>query len=293
MKKLSIIIATYNSSKTLKQALDSIKHQSFNNIETIIIDGLSQDSTMDIIRAYKDIVSIVVSERDSGIYNALNKGINLATGDYIYVLGSDDCLYDYDVIKNIMTKIDNETLLLSGTVKIVDEITKEERMINNRISKEEIFSGHMIPHQGMFVRSDVMKKYLFDENIKIIADYDFLVRYLIDGGEIYFVDDCVAYYSNGGKSSANVGCHEWNLMVYEHFYCLGKNKLINSHLDLYMNLLFGSGGKSKIKYHLKQLQRLVTAKFKILDFINKKLKKYKKGKTIHYCKLNLCRWCKR
>ena len=100
--KVSIITCTYNSAKTVGDALDSLVSQNYDDIESIVIDGVSQDNTLEVVSSYKDLVSNVVSEADKGIYDALNKGIALATGDVIGILHSDDILASDDVISRVV-----------------------------------------------------------------------------------------------------------------------------------------------------------------------------------------------
>ena len=101
--KISIVIATLNSGKTLAQTLDSIRYQKYNDleVEVVVIDGKSSDNTLSVIEEYSDVVSKFISEKDTGIYNAFNKGISLATGDYICFIGSDDCYCNYNVFTTL------------------------------------------------------------------------------------------------------------------------------------------------------------------------------------------------
>ena len=169
MKKLSIVIATYNAGATLKQALDSIKYQIYENIEVIIVDGGSSDETMKIVKEYGDVVSKWISERDNGIYDAFNKGIDIATGDYICFLGSDDCYCNYQVINRIMGEVDEGVDIISAPIKVIDSLSLKETMVRNRRTREEVFSGKMIPHPGIFTKLSIMKKYRFNESNQIMS----------------------------------------------------------------------------------------------------------------------------
>ncbi len=124
--KISVIIATFNSGRTLRQTLDSIRYQTYKNVETIIIDGLSSDNTLEIINEYSDVVTKCISEKDSGIYEAFNKGINLATGDYIGFIGSDDCYIDYSVFDNIIKDLSVDIDMISYPIVCIDEYYKNE-----------------------------------------------------------------------------------------------------------------------------------------------------------------------
>lgn len=175
--KISVIIATFNSGRTLRQTLDSIRYQTYKNVETIIIDGLSSDNTLEIINEYSDVVTKCISEKDSGIYEAFNKGINLATGDYIGFIGSDDCYIDYSVFDNIIKDLSVDIDMISYPIVCIDEYYKNEYIFFNTLDKEDILTGKMLPHPGLFVKTKIMKKYMFNDKNKIISDYEFLLRY--------------------------------------------------------------------------------------------------------------------
>ena len=294
--RLTIVIATYNSAKTLRQTLDSIRYQSFNNIETIVIDNLSTDKTLDIVDEYSDVVNVCISEKDTGIYCAFNKGIKHATGDFICFIGSDDCYCDYNVLENIMLSINENDAIISAPIIAVNEDNKKESFLNNKISTEEILSGLMLPHPGLFVRTDIMRQYKFNETNKIISDYEFLLRYLLDNGRVKFVDQIVAYFSDGGISSSAVGSHNWNRTLYEHIVLLEKLDLVDSQLDLLIERFCGFKKNNTIRHHLREVRRLICKKIPILNFMNNYIRKIKSlipSKKRHQCSLKYCRWCNR
>lgn len=288
MLKISIIIATYNSEKTLKQTLDSIRYQTYENIETIVIDGLSTDDTLKIVKEYSDVVKRYISEKDTGIYNAFNKGINLATGDYIVFLGSDDCLINYNVISNVASEIDGTTDMLSAPIICIDENNSEFKF-SNKISQEDIFSGKMLPHPGIFVKKGIMLKYKFNENNKIISDYEFLVRYILDGGKIKFIDKPVVYFSLGGISSDNFNGDSWKLNVYEHLRLYQNLNIDTKYLFTYLNNELHYVDIYNFDFIIKSLIKSILRKLSIIEFIKVLLGKKKK----HKCNLKYCRWCGR
>lgn len=288
MLKLSIVIATYNSGRTLKQALDSIRYQTYKDIETIIVDGLSKDNTIEIIKEYSDVVTKYISEADTGIYNAFNKGINLATGDYICFLGSDDCYINYDVINKVMNEIDETVDMLSAPIICIDENNREFDA-SNQLTKEEILSGKMLPHPGIFVKKGIMLKYKFNENNKIISDYEFLVRYILDGGKIKFIDKPVVYFSLGGISSDNFNGDSWKLNVYEHLRLYQNLNIDTKYLFTYLNNELHYVDIYNFDFIIKSLIKSILRKLSIIEFIKVLLGKKKK----HKCNLKYCRWCGR
>ena len=287
MFKISIIIATYNAGKTIKQSLNSIREQSYNYIEVLGIDGGSTDNTLYVVDEFSDIVQKVISEKDNGIYDAFNKGIDYASGDFVYFLGADDSLVDNTIIEKVERVLSFESCVTSFPVIAVDEETKTEFIVNNRRTKEQIFSGNMLPHQGLFVRTDVMKKYKFNLDYSITSDYDFIVRYVLDGGRIDFFDFPVAYYSMGGTSSNVYGSDNWKKMLYEHTIIMKKHDLSRDFLKSTYEYILFEDISPRSTFFIKQL----TKQFFNWIHLSSIVKRIKNKK--HKCKLHLCRWCNR
>ncbi len=183
MTKISIITACYNSKDTIADAVYSVSTQTYENIEYIIIDGGSDDGTLDIINQHKDKISKLVSEPDNGIYDALNKGIKLASGDIIAFLHADDIYYDNDSIKRAMQLFDEkQTDSVYADLQYVakDDLNKIIRHWKSgefKISK--LKKGWMPPHPTFLVKRRVYETYgLFDTNFRIAADYDIILRFL-------------------------------------------------------------------------------------------------------------------
>ena len=152
--KISIITATYNSAKTVRDTLESVKNQTYGNIEHIIVDGLSSDSTLAIVAEYPHVAK-VVSEKDKGIYDAMNKGVALATGDIVAILNSDDFYNDETVIDLVMSKFIKNTQLdtVYGDLLYVNphDTTKIERVWKSgAFQKNNFYYGWMPPHPSFF-----------------------------------------------------------------------------------------------------------------------------------------------
>lgn len=289
MLKITIIIATYNAEKTLKQTLDSIKYQTYSNIELIVVDGNSTDNTVDIIKEYNDIITKWISEPDTGIYNAWNKALNFVTGDYIAFIGADDCYCNYYVIKNIASYLDVDTNILSTPIFLVDEKNKTQFLMNNHISKDELLSGSMIPHPGMFVKADIIKKYGFNEQNRIISDYEFLLQYILDGGKIKFIDVPSVYFSNYGISSGRFGDNYWKTSINEHILLFEKYSIDKKYLFKFMDKRLLLRHSSSISFHIKCIVKIILNKLCLLEFA----KKIKLSDKKHKCSLKICRWCNR
>ena len=181
--KVSIITVCYNSERTVEDTLQSVINQSYPNIEYIVIDGVSTDNTLAIIDKYKDKISIVISEKDHGIYDAINKGIKLATGEIIANLNSDDFYIDNNVIADVVTTFEKEkTDTLYADLYYVDAVdtNKIVRYWKSKKYTEGLFlKGWIPPHPTFFVKKEVYDKHgLFDLQFKSAADYEIMLRFI-------------------------------------------------------------------------------------------------------------------
>lgn len=244
---------------------------------------------MEIINEYSDVVTKCISEKDSGIYEAFNKGINLATGDYIGFIGSDDCYIDYSVFDNIIKDLSVDIDMISYPIVCIDEYYKNEYIFFNTLDKEDILTGKMLPHPGLFVKTKIMKKYMFNDKNKIISDYEFLLRYLIDGGVVKFSDYPVAYFSNSGVSSGNFNSESWKCEISEHLTLYKSLKLEQKYLFGYLNQVFKYKERENTKYLIILLMKNLLKKFKLAEIVKILLGIKKK----HKCNLKYCRWCGR
>lgn len=181
--KVSVITATYNSSKTVFDTLKSLNEQTYIDIEYIIIDGGSSDNTVSVIKEHCPKVASIVSEPDKGIYDALNKGISTATGDIVGFLHSDDLLAYPDAIKELVETLQREkTQAVYADLEYVskDNTSKVIRKwTSGAFERQKLRSGWMPPHPTFFMKRDLYIKHgMFDLDLKIAADYDSLLRYL-------------------------------------------------------------------------------------------------------------------
>lgn len=201
--KITIVTPSYNAIETIERSICSVVNQTYNDIEYIIVDGGSKDGTIDLIKKYEKYITYWISETDCGIYDAMNKGISRASGNYIYFLGTDDWLIDERIITNIsQILIEKHNVdIFMGSVLQVDYDLKIKRKFGRDLSTDDIFSGCMNSHQGMFFKKEILKKTPFDINYKIAADFDLLMRCVINGYKIAFEDIVIANFSKGGASS--------------------------------------------------------------------------------------------
>jgi glycosyltransferase len=180
--KISLITAVYNNERHIESAIKSASEQTYSNIEYIVIDGGSTDRTLDVINRHRDKIHQFVSEKDKGIYDALNKGINRATGDVIGFLHSDDLLESNTVIEKIASAF--QTNEIDGVYSDLDYVTEGNngfRIVRHWKSKpftsSLLMAGWMPPHPTLFLKKSVYEKTgLFNLNYRISADYDFILR---------------------------------------------------------------------------------------------------------------------
>lgn len=195
--KISIITVTFNSEKTLERTIKSIIHQGYDNLEYIVVDGGSTDGTLEIINKYKNHIAKWISEPDTGISNAFNKGIKMATGEIIGIINSDDGLLP-NALDTINNAYDETVDAYRGKVLLWKEDTDTK--------VEEIPSMHLgfggmdnISHQSTFVTKRAYEKYgNFDETCRYVMDYDLLLRFERKGAKFKYVDSTLAFYSLGG-----------------------------------------------------------------------------------------------
>lgn len=207
--KISIITATYNSAATIKDTLTSVNNQDYPNIEHIIIDGNSSDNTLDIVREYGKKVTTIISEPDKGIYDAMNKGIRVATGDIVGILNSDDFFTSDDIISTVALTFNNNNIdALYGDIHFVnpDNLDKTVRYYSSKIFKPSLFRfGFMPAHPSFYMKKSEYDKHgYYSLDYKIAADYDLLIRYLYKYKvkSIYLNKDFVTMRT-GGVSTEN------------------------------------------------------------------------------------------
>lgn len=201
MPFFSIIIPTFNSAKTLDVALKSILQQTYTDFEILLMDGLSTDNTLEIAKSYNDQRIIISSEKDEGIYDAMNKGIKLARGEWLFFLGSDDLLYDKHVLGQIFKAREYHFNIIYGNVLIEGNAgwAKNGQVYDGEFSLQKIIERN-ICHQAIFYKKAVFEKCgVFNINYNVCADWDLNLR-LWSTRSFYYIDLIVSIF-NGGNTS--------------------------------------------------------------------------------------------
>lgn len=206
--KVSIITVAYNSESTIEDTIKSVLAQDFKEIEYIIIDGGSTDKTLEIIEKYKAQISIVVSEKDNGIYDAMNKGVNLANGDVVGILNSDDFYMNTEVISDVMACFTDTIDAVYADLVYVDQIDTDRitrKWVSGAYKKGAFKKGWMPPHPTFFVRKKVYEKFgTYSLNLKSAADYEFMLRIIHKHCiKLAYLPKVIVKMRAGGESNAS------------------------------------------------------------------------------------------
>ncbi len=208
--KVSIITATYNSAATVSDTLTCVQQQDYPDIEHIIIDGGSKDDTLKIVNRFSHVAKII-SEKDDGIYDAMNKGISFATGEIIGILNSDDVYSNNHVISEVVSAFENDAVdVCYADLQYVqqDDTSKVVRTWKSgKFSEKSFYWGWMPPHPTLFVRKSVYTKTgTFNTLLKFSADYEMMLRILVKY-KMYacYIPQVIVMMRAGGISNASVG----------------------------------------------------------------------------------------
>jgi glycosyltransferase involved in cell wall biosynthesis len=200
--KVSIVIPTYNAGNSLESAIIGIINQTYKNTELIIVDALSVDSTKTIIQQYKQYIHHFISEPDKGIYDAMNKGINLATGEWIYFLGSDDTFFNNEVLASVFNDAEN----VNADVLYGNVLLNRRNILYDGAFDMQKLTFRNICHQAIFMRRKVFDLVgSFNLNYKILADYEHNIRWFTNEKiSKKYIDLTIATYSETGISNSFV-----------------------------------------------------------------------------------------
>lgn len=245
--KISIITVCFNSEKSLEKTINSVISQDYKNIEYIIIDGGSKDNTLNIIEKYKEHITTIVSEKDRGIYDGINKGIQKATGDVISLIHSNDIFVDSNVISNIVNFFENNP----GFEIILSDLAFKKNLDDNKITRYYsaknfkpwmLKIGYSPPHLSAFFKIGVFKKVgLYATNFNIAGDFDYFVKcFLIHKLQFCYLEKCLVYMSTGGTSGKNI------------FSYLTSSKEINKSLKL--NEIYSNIFLTLLRFPIKLIQ---------------------------------------
>ena len=247
-KKISIITVIFNSKSSLEKTIKSITEQEYKDIEYIIIDGGSTDGTVDIIKKYEKFISVWISEHDKGIYDAMNKGLEKATGDYVWFLNAGDEIYSHDTL-NYINNIEGNADAFYGEVEYVDDEgknlgTRTLKKPPENLSWEDLKKGMVVSHQSLIVKREKAVYYNLDYNY--CADIDWMIRTLKNCNTIVNTKKILSKFLIGGYSKSNIikSNKERFRILRNHFSLF---KVLKSHV--YLSVKF-------LKYYITNKKKL-------------------------------------
>ena len=238
--KISIITATHNSAKTIDSAITSVISQTYPNIEYIIVDGNSTDGCYEKILQYKDSINTIIHEKDNGIYDALNKGIKNATGDFVGFLHADDFFADNKVISKLAEKLNKTGAdAIYGDLQYIDKNNPDKIFRNwksGEFNSKKLRFGWMPPHPTFFLRRKLyMNHGLYDCSFKISSDYDLILRMLaLHKVKSAYLPQVITKMRTGGASNKSLK----NIIQKskEDYKAIKKNKFGNIFTLIFKNL---------------------------------------------------------
>ena len=230
----TIITVVYNDFKNIELTIKSVLNQSYFDIEYILIDGGSNDGTLDIINLYQNKISYVISEKDNGIYDAMNKGIDLATNDWVIFMNSGDIFNSKMILNDISKYLDTSFSVVYGNF-----INYKNKVVYPN-SLKNIWKGSFVCHQSTIIKIDILKKFKYNTEFKIASDFDLLMMLYSNGYIFKYVDLNISKVSRGGVSDLNrIRCiNEFKIIslkyrnnfftkIYFNYYLLPLNYLKN------------------------------------------------------------------
>lgn len=198
--RVSIVTVTYNAKSYLEETIQTIIGQDYRDIEFIIIDGGSRDGTVEVIRKYQKYIAYWVSEPDNGIYDAMNKGIDKATGEWINFMNAGDGFVNRGIVTMVLSQTPNKTELVYGNTRFVDASGKELYIQKGRDIKDFLWKGIGFNHNSLFCKTALMKEHPFNTFYTIVADSEFLIWAQKEEKKFYHLDSLINYFVIGGLS---------------------------------------------------------------------------------------------
>ena len=207
--KFSIITVTYNAEKVLEDTIQSVIFQTYRNVEYIIVDGASKDHTLEIVNKYHNRINKVISEPDKGLYDAMNKGIQLATGDYLCFLNAGDKFHDSETLQKVVHTLKDQELpdVIYGETAIVDEeghfLHMRRLSAPEKLNWKSFKQGMLVCHQAFFARRELAIDNLYDLRYRFSADFDWCIRLMKKAKCLHNTRLTLIDYLNEGMTTKN------------------------------------------------------------------------------------------
>ncbi len=239
--KISVVTVCYNAVESIEETILSVLDQTYPDVEYIIIDGGSKDGTVDIIKKYANRLAYWITEPDKGIYDAMNKGINIATGDYINFMNAGDRFSQFNILDSFSELVSKDADVIYGDVIIK---YKGKFLRRKPLHLNKFISTQPFCHQSSFVKLQLLKKCLFDTSLRIAADYNFFYRCYSEQKSFQYVPIAISIYD----STNGVSTDSLPELMNEKFKIWGIENNWVQKLPWKMVL-----GLYQLKYHLKKL----------------------------------------
>lgn len=199
--KLSIVTINLNNREGLRRTIESVVGQTYRDFEWVVIDGGSTDGSKELIESYAEHFAYHVSEPDKGIYNAMNKGVRASSGDYLLFLNSEDCLYDKEVLQSFVDTFPTADVVYGNTIIVDAKGNEISKCVNPDKLRLSYFFGRTICHQSTFIHKRCFKRFMYNEDNKIVSDVELFITLLYNGYSFVKYDACVARVDNTGVSA--------------------------------------------------------------------------------------------
>lgn len=207
--KFSIITVTYNAGKVLEETLQSVANQTYRQVEYILVDGGSKDNTLSIAEKYRSHIHQLISEPDKGLYDAMNKGIRLATGDYLCFLNAGDTLHTHDTLQAIVNTLSSEQLpdVIYGETAIVDKhrrfLHMRKKSTPKQLNWKSFKEGMLVCHQAFLASRALAQKETYDLGYRFSADFDWCIRIMKRAKTLHNTHTTLIDYLNEGMTTQN------------------------------------------------------------------------------------------
>ncbi len=275
--KLSIITVNLNNRDGLQKTIDSVVSQTFKDFEWIVIDGGSTDGSKELLEQYADHFAYWVSEPDKGIYNAMNKGIRIAKGEYLMFLNSGDTYYKCTTLSDLIkTGLDAD--IVFGNYILQEEKTNNEK---EPISFPDILPMHQlvchsIGHASSAIKSELLKEELYDETLRIVSDWKFFLRKALEGKSFQHVDIIICVFDGTGISSTNESLlqeERQKVLIKEIPPCIiADSEIINDLTEKLLPFLYNWQTRDVLHYSSKKkiYHKIISAALSLIKFLDRK-----------------------
>ncbi len=258
----SIITVVYNDVENIEETIKSVLNQTYKDFEYIIIDGKSDDGTVEKIKKYEKEIDYWVSEKDGGIYDAMNKGIRKSKGELLFFLNSNDFFYNKDVLKNVVKKYlenDKPDILHGRLFFKYNDSLKQDAFSEKLIPKQRLPNGNSLYHQAAFIKKQAFNDLgLYDDTYAIAGDYEFFCRCFVNNLLFVCVENVISIFNCGGRGfNKEIGYMEVSEIARKYFGLKGflkvwyKRKIVRNCEEITRNILEKLGLKTVIKKLIK------------------------------------------